>query len=230
MPPATDTPTPAAVLTELERMGTAQNRKIYRRHGVKGDLFGVSYANLKTLRKRIRSDHALAQALWASGNHDARVLATMIADPRQADAALIDAWAADLDNYVITDAFSGFVGRTALARDRMHTWIDTDHEWIASCGWNLLAGLALRDTTADDAFFLPFLDRIERDVHTARNRVRYAMNNALIAIGIRNDALEQTATEAARRIGTVTVDHGETGCKTPDAVAYIRRVRAHKKR
>jgi hypothetical protein len=47
------------------------------------------------------------------------------------------------------------------------------------------------------------------------------MNMALIAIGLRSPALRKAATEAARRIGPVEVDHGDTGCKTPDAIAYI---------
>lgn len=222
--------TAAAVLAELEQVGTAQNRKVYRRHGVREPLFGVSYANLKALRKRLRTDHPLALALWASGNHDARVLAAMIADPARSDTVLLDAWADDLDNYVLTDAFSGYVGRTPLAEATMHAWLDAGDEWRTTTAWNLLAGLALRNADRDDAFFLPFLDRIEREIHAARNRVRYAMNNALIAIGIRNDALEQAAVSAAGHIGPVQVDHGETGCKTPDAIPYIRRARARKKR
>ncbi|HBY07660.1 MAG TPA: DNA alkylation repair protein, partial [Chloroflexi bacterium] len=63
----------------LETMGTAQNRKIYARHGVGENMFGVSVANLKTLKKQIKKDHTLALQLWSSGNHDARYLATMIA-------------------------------------------------------------------------------------------------------------------------------------------------------
>jgi hypothetical protein len=35
---------------------------------------------------------------------------------------------------------------------------------------------------------------------------------------------------AAQRIGAVEVDHGETGCKTPDAAAYIAKARAHRRR
>jgi hypothetical protein len=51
----------------------------------------------------------------------------------------------------------------------------------------------------------------------------------LIAIGIRNSALEKKALAAARQIGKVAVDHGETGCKTPDATAYIQKARARKR-
>ena len=67
-------------LAALRKAGTAQNVKVYGRHGVKGDAFGVSYAELGRLHKTIGTDHGLARALWATGNHDARVLATMIAD------------------------------------------------------------------------------------------------------------------------------------------------------
>jgi 3-methyladenine DNA glycosylase AlkD len=79
------------LLRELESAGTAQNRKIYARHGVKRPTFGVSFANLHALAKRINLDHGLGRELWASGNYAARILATMIADPRQADDAVIGA-------------------------------------------------------------------------------------------------------------------------------------------
>ena len=71
------------VMQRLKRDGTAQNRKVYSRHGVQEPMFGVSYANLDKLRKQIKVDHELALKLWASGNHDAKVLATMIADPNR---------------------------------------------------------------------------------------------------------------------------------------------------
>jgi hypothetical protein len=56
------------------------------------------------------------------------------------------------------------------------------------------------------------------------------MNNALINIGVRSSALQKKAIAAAKRIGKVEVDHGETGCKTPDAVAYIKKTVAHRKK
>ncbi len=213
------------VLAELKKLGTEQNRKIYRRHGVSGEQHGVSYAHLKQLKKRLKTDHALALRLWASGNHDARVLATFVADPKQADEQLLDAWAADLDSYPLTDAFSAFAARTALARRKMEQWTASDEEWTGQAGWDLLAHLATREDALPDAFFEPYLATVERGIHTRKNRVRHAMNNALIAIGVRSDALEQKALAVARKIGTVEVDHGQTSCKTPDAAAYIRKTR-----
>jgi 3-methyladenine DNA glycosylase AlkD len=217
------------VLAELEALGTAQNRKIYTRHGVGVDQYGVSYANLKKLRKKIKVDHTLAQQLWASGIHDARVLATMIADPKQANDVQLEAWAADLSNYVITDAFTGFVAKTEMIGSKMSEWTGSEGEWIGQAGWQLLAHLALHDVALPDAFFEPWLETIEQEIHARKNRVRYAMNNALIAIGGRNEALAKTAIAAAGRIGEVDVDHGETNCKTPDAATYIRKMREREK-
>ncbi|RMH69917.1 MAG: DNA alkylation repair protein [Gemmatimonadetes bacterium] len=214
----------------LEAAGTAQNRKVYQRHGVPEPVFGVSYANLDKLKKQIKVDHALATALWASGNHDARVLATKIADPQQADDTLLDQWVTDLNNYVICDALSAYVAKTALAQTKMEQWVLAEEEWIGSTGWNVLAHLAMKDKKLPDAYFEAYLPQIEARIHQSKNRIRYAMNGALIALGLRSDALAEKAIAVAERIGTVAVDHGETGCKTPSAVEYIQKGRARKKK
>jgi hypothetical protein len=56
------------------------------------------------------------------------------------------------------------------------------------------------------------------------------MNGALIAIGLRNPAMEKRAVDIAKKIGRVVVDHGETACKTPDAIEYIKKTKAHREK
>lgn len=214
-------------MARLEALGTEQNRKIYPRHGARPPMFGVSYADLGKLKKQIKIDHELALALWETGNHDARILATMIFDPRRADDAMLDRWAEVVDNKPLTDAFINVAAAAPNLQTNMARWIDADHEWLESLGWGLLSQLANREPALPDSFFEPYIARIERDIHGAKNWVRYAMNFTLIAIGSRSDALEAAATAAAARIGKVQVDHGQTGCKTPEAAGYIRKTRAH---
>jgi len=217
-------------MAALEAAGSAQARKTYTRHGVGANQFGVSYAVLGALVKKIKTDHALAEALWATGNHDALVLATMIADPAAATRRLLDAWARTLDNYVIADAFARYAGRTPVARDRAEAWAASAGEWIGRAGWLTLANLAREELELPDSYFLEQLATIEKEIHGRKNRVRDAMNSAVIAIGVRNEALRKAAVAAATRIGKVEVDHGETGCKTPDAAAYIEKTLAHRKK
>ena len=214
-------------MRKLESMGTEQNRKVFKRHGAGDNLYGVSFANLEKLRKQIQTDHKLAQQLWATGNTDARTLATMIASPAEATEKLLDEWVSSTDYYCLIDVFArNLAGKTPLARKKMDEWTRSKDEWIGRAGWHLLGGLAMNANGLPDSFFEPYLKKIEGAVHSAPNRTRDAMMGAVIAIGMRSDALEKKALASAKRIGKVEVDHGETGCKTPDAVAYIQKARA----
>ena len=217
----------ADTLRQLEAAGSAQTRKTYARHGITGKVFGVSYAVLGKLTKQIKRDHALALGLWDSGWHDARVLALMIADPQQADAALLRAWADDCENRALGCGLAKFAARVPAAEAVAAKWCADKRELVASAGWSLIAELAL-DSTLPDATFAALLKTIERDISQSANFVRYAMNSALIAIGCRNDQLEKLAVAAAKRIGKVEVDHGDTCCQTPDAVACIAKVKARR--
>jgi len=213
-------------LAELEALGTAQNRKVYPRHGVKGPLFGVSYANLRKVAKRLAPDSPLAQELWSSGNHDARVLATMVDDPSRVSVEMLRQRIGDVDSYVLADALAGLVGRTSLRDEMAREWTaDPRDEWAGAAGWSLVAAQALDANGAlPDDYFARRLIQIERHISGAANRARHSMNGALIAIGCRNPHLRRAAEEAARRIGKVQVDHGQTSCKTPEAIPYLAKV------
>jgi 3-methyladenine DNA glycosylase AlkD len=215
----------ATAVGRLEAAGTEQNRKVYRRHGARDPLYGVSFAVLDRLAKETGWDQALADGLWATGNYDARILACKVADPAAASEGALDAWLAGMDVYVLVDVFVGaLASRVPGVRERADRWAASDRDWTAQAGWDLYAQLALGDATLDDAFFLGLLERIEAAIGGAGNRTRHSMNGCLIAIGSRNEALRAAAEAAARRIGIVVVDHGQTGCKTPAAVPYIERV------
>jgi 3-methyladenine DNA glycosylase AlkD len=217
------------VMDRLHALGTEQNRKTYRRHGAAGELFGVSFANLNKLKKEIRTDHALARELWATGNYDARHLAIMLADPGAATEKELNSWVKDIGDYGVASCFSGFVAATPHARSRMEAWTGSAAEFVGQTGWDTLARMAMNDAALPDEYFERYLGTIEERIRTAKNRVRYSMNGALIAIGIRNEALRKKALAAARRIGKVTVDHGETECRTPEAGLYIEKAWARKK-
>ncbi|HDR7798261.1 TPA: DNA alkylation repair protein [Bacillus tropicus] len=220
------------VMQQLEEYGTEQNRKTYKNHGAKEPLFGVSFANLKLLKKKIKKDHDLAILLWETKNMDAMTLATMILDPKKVTTKLLNKWVQEVDYYCLMDVLMTAICTSPIAIERMGDWTKSDDEWIGRAGWSLLANIAIKNKTLQDDFFSPYLDEIKENIHNEKNRKREAMNSALIAIGIRNEDLERKAIEIAREIGKVQVDHGATSCKTPDAEPYIKkaRERAEKKK
>jgi 3-methyladenine DNA glycosylase AlkD len=225
-------------LAELEALGTEQNRKVYPRHGARQPVYGVPYADMYKLAKRWSGDQSLAVGLWASGVHDARVMATMIADPELTDGALLDSWLADVDNYGLAGAVAGLAVQTSVASAKAAEWRSSPDEWPSAAGWNATAILALQTESSHemrwasemlpDEYFAPLLETIERDLPSAPNRTRHEMNGALIAIGLRGPALREAALTVAARLGPVRVDHGQTGCKTPAAAPYIAKVLARR--
>lgn len=227
--------TKTEVMTALKAAGTAQTVKTYARHGIAGKAFGVRYADIYAFVKQIGPNQKLADQLWKTGVHDARVLATMIAEPEKMTAAAINEWVKTADNQLTLDSIAALAGRTKHARSCMDKWIKHKNEWIAAAGWHLLAGGCCGrpgqpPTFIDDepdSYFIKKLDHIEETIHGERNRVKHSMNGALIAIGMRSSELTKRAIAAATRIGKVEVDHGDTSCKTPDAVPYIKKAVAH---
>jgi 3-methyladenine DNA glycosylase AlkD len=213
------------VMRELESCGSEQTRRTYQRHGVAPPLFGVKYGDLDRIAKRVGRDHELAQELWASGNHDARVLACKIDDPPQVTVSQANAWARACENSVLTEAVAGVVADAPIAKDRSANWRDRHGEWIATAGWALVAICVARLGVFSDSECRALLRQIGKELPTRPNRVRYEMNMALIAIGLRGGALEDEALRVARKLGPVEVDHGQTSCVTPDAQEYIARAK-----
>ena len=217
----------AGVLRELQKAGSEQTRKIYRRHGATEPLFGVSYATLKVLVKRIGVDPEVARGLWASGNFDARTLALKVADPARMTAKELDRWLRESRCRILAGYVAMLAAEGPHAAARTTAWLASKDVAVRAAGWTLLAQRAMRDESTPDAAFGALLGRIERSIRETADVERLAMNAAVIAIGCRSATLRTSALAAAKRIGKVEVDPGDTECRVPDAAAYIRKTWAH---
>jgi 3-methyladenine DNA glycosylase AlkD len=217
------------VLIKLKKRGKPKTAEIYRRHGATGEVWGVSFADLDTFKKQIKNDHNMAQSLWKSGALDPRTLALMIADPATLTPAEADEWLAQASADVLLGYLAQLVARTSFARDKLQVWAQSDEDFPRTTGYTLLSVLLAAEKISD-VEARRYLNIIESTIRDSPNRARLAMNRALIAIGTHKPALKKDAIAAARRIGKVEVDHGQTGCKTPDAEAYIKKAKARPKK
>ncbi len=206
-------------MAALERAGSEQARKLYARHGAKEPMFGVGYAALYALQKQIGVDQELAERLWDTGNHDARVLATLVADGSAITAAKLNRWRRAADHRFLAMAFAAFAARSRVGLECALQWIDGAGEFEQAAGWATLAGLATSRAVGDGTFAV-LLPRLQRVMHELPNYARSAANNCVIAIGSR-PALTAAAMAVAKGVGRVEVDHGDSNCKTPVATEYI---------
>lgn len=220
--------TASQVMTSLKKLGSAQTRKIYARHGAPEEsLFGVKVSDLKKIAKQIKGDQQLALDLYDTGNSDAMYLAGMVADGQQMTKRQLDAWAKGATWYMISDhAVAGVAAESPHGRDLALKWMKSKKPLIASAGWTTYSLLlaTLPDDQLDRDEIGELIDRAVAEVHTAPGRVAYAMNGFVISVGCYVKPMLRKAKAAAKKIGAVQVDMGETDCKTPLATDYIAKV------
>ena len=215
------------VMEELERKGSEKTRRTYARHGIDIPMFGVSVADLKTVAKRIRGNQALAMQLYDTGNYDAMYLAGMVADGSQMSKQQLERWA----NTAGCDTLAAYTvtwvaTESPFARELAVKWINSKKDNIAVCGWSTYAGIVATtlDTELDLDEIKGLVERVVSEIHDAPNKVRYAMNQFVIAVGGYVKPLLQHAKKAAKTIGAVSVDMGDTACKVPRALEYIEKI------
>ena len=218
-------------MAALEAAGTEQTRKTYLRHGASEPLFGVKFGDLRPLGKKIGTDQALAEQLWASGNADARLLACMVADPAEVSEAELDAWLEDIDNYFLVDVFvAEIASRTPGRLARAERWIASDRDRTAQAGWDLMNYVALSDEEVPDDFFEAQLAIIAGRIEDYGNWTRRSASNTITGIGLRNDDLEAAARKTAAEMGEVEFDPGQTSCVMPDPIEYLEKTKAYRAR
>ena len=215
------------VLSQLEAFGDERTKKILMNQGAKAPLFGVKVADLKKILKQTKKNHELSLVLYNTGNSDAMYLAGLMADEKQITKEQLIEWVKKaywpyLSEYTVP----WVAAETEFGFDLGMSWIDAEEENIAAAGWSTLASYAAvnQDENLDIELYDQLLDRAEKEIHDAKNRVRYTMNGFVIATATYIKALTEKATKVAENIGVVKVDMNGTACKVPLAKDYIQKV------
>jgi 3-methyladenine DNA glycosylase AlkD len=192
----------ASVIAELKKMACPENAAGMARFGIRVEhALGISVPALRALTKTVGMDHSLALALWSSGIHEARILASMIDDPLQATSSQLDRWVKDFDSWDVCDQVcDNLFGKTRYAARKAVIWAGRKPEFVRRAGFTLMAVLAWHDARAENELFIDFLRIIEQGSDDDRNFVKKAVNWALRNIGKRNRALYRAAIATARRI------------------------------
>jgi 3-methyladenine DNA glycosylase AlkD len=163
--------------------------------------FGVSIAVLRPIARRHKGDHALAAALWATGFHEARLLAVFIDDPKEVTPEQMDAWAGAFDSWDLCDqACSNLFVRTPVVEAKIAAWAEDDREFVRRAAFSLLAAYTVHGKRIADERFAAFLPLIERHATDPRNYVKKAVNWALRQIGKHSLALHGPALALADKL------------------------------
>jgi 3-methyladenine DNA glycosylase AlkD len=190
------------IIANLKQLANAQSVEGLARFGIRpAQAFGISIPTLRKMAKEIGRNQALALALWVSGIHEARILASMIAEPQLVSAELMEEWVNDFDSWDVCDQVCGnLFDKTPYAYQKATEWCQQEKEFVRRAGFVMMAELAVHDKQAHDEAFLQFFPLIKQYAGDERNFVKKAVNWALRQIGKRNSHLRTVALECAYEI------------------------------
>lgn len=220
--------TAAALIAQLEPLGTESYRRILRNHGAKDPLLGVKVEELKKFQRKIKKDYQLALDLFQTGIYDAQYLAGLIADETRMTQRDLRRWLATGNSIVLCGTVVAWIAaESAHGPELALEWIESADENTAQTGWATLGSLIAitGDTRVDRARLTALLRRVGKTIHQQPNRVRYTMNGFVIGVGIYVPELTELAIQIGKTIGPVTVDMGDTACVVPFPPAYIEKAK-----
>jgi len=188
-------------MRQLNALANPDNVAGQQRFGIRGEkMLGTSIYDLRKIAKGVR-DHELAAKLWASGVHDARLLATMVDDPQMVTQEQMNAWAEDFDSWDICDQATDnlFIHVNGIL-EMIPLWAEREEEYVRRAAFATIAAIAWNGKQYPDEVVAQFLPLIEKHAGDERNFVKKAVNWALRNIGKKRPGLLLQAVACARRL------------------------------
>ncbi len=210
-------------LKRLEALGNEKVRARNRKRGAGDDQFGVQLGDLRKVAAKIQRDHALALALWETGNLDARLLAVLVLEPQRLSGAELDGMVRSATVAQLADWLNSYVvkehpDKEALRAKWMAPMADQD-PWAARAGWSLTSE---RIGKSPQGLDLPaLLDRIAAEMGSAAPEVQWTMNFCLAGIGIHFPEHRKRALAIGERLGVFRDYPVSKGCTSPFAPIWI---------
>lgn len=194
--------TSTEILNRLKELGSEENKKGMSKFGINVEnAYGVNVQDIRTIAKEIGVDHSLAMELWKTKNHEARILATIIAEPAAFSSNELDDWAEDVNSWDLCDQFSNnLVYHTPFAMEKILMWSISDEPFVKRAGFATMANYALKHPDLREKDVDGFFGLIMNECWDKRNYVRKAVSWALRNIGKRSLHYNRKAVKIAKQM------------------------------
>jgi len=164
----------------------------------------VRIGDMKKIQKRVKMDYQLALDLYDTGIADAMYLAGLIADDARMTRKDLQKWVKGANCVWVAEYTVPWVASAGPhGREMALKWIESKDETIASAGWQTYSSMVAikEDADLDLAEIKSLLQRVAKSIHQQPNRVKYMMNNFVIAVACFVKPLHKLAVDAAKGIG-----------------------------
>jgi len=210
-------------LAQLKALGNEKVRAQNRKNGAGDNQFGVLHGDIRKLAAKIKSDHALALALWKTGNIDAQLLAILLINPKKLTSDELEQMVQSVDFSQVADWLNSYVVKKHADKEALRQrWMENDDPWKARAGWALTSERINKDA---DGLDLPaLLDRIESEMGDAPPETQWTMNFCLAGIGIHFPKHRKRAIAIGEALGIYRDYPVPKGCTSPFAPIWIKEI------
>ena len=127
-------------MKKLESLGNEKTRAQNAKQGASDRQFGVKLGDIRKVAKEIKTNHALALELWATGNEDARFLALLVLKPRELSADELDAMVRAATFTRVADWLNSYVVRKHPTKEELRLrWMADDDPMAGRSGWDTIS-------------------------------------------------------------------------------------------
>jgi 3-methyladenine DNA glycosylase AlkD len=189
------------ILSTLKSMASSDHFDKLKRFGInQKTALGVQIPAIRNLAKSIGVNSELATQLLTSNIHEAKILASIIDDPKQLTEEKVEQYISRFDSWDVCDQTCNLLQRSVFSEKLIFSLYNDNEEFRKRTAFVIICSSAVHNKKAPNNQFLDYLELIEKEAWDERNFVRKAVNWALRQIGKRNIFLHQKAIECAERI------------------------------
>lgn len=191
-----------AILKELETMGDPNVKAIKETFAIAPqNTYGIFLKDLNGLAKKIGKNDSLAIQLFDTGIYEARLLTSMLFNPKNLTEALMDHWVAAFDTWEICDTTCmNCFGKSRFAVKKAFEWAESEPEFQKRAGFVCMVQYAFTNKDAPNEEIRQFFPVMLKHANDERTYVMKGINWALRQVGKRNKDLYAEAIEAAHEI------------------------------
>lgn len=210
----------AEIMAELEGLGDAKVCRVAIREGAGENQFGVKLGDLRTLAKKLKTNHPLALELWQTGNLDAQLVGVLMLRPQELSVKEIDRMVKEATVIQLADWLNSYVVKNHPQKERLRQeWMMGGDPMTSRAAWSLTADLVAKSSGSLELSAL--LDRIDDEISTAPEPVQWTMNSTLAAIGIHHPEHRERALAIGEKHGIYRDYPVSKGCTSPFAPIWI---------
>lgn len=208
------------ILRELKAHSNEKVFQMNKKNGAHDNQFGVKLGDIRAIANKIKTNHALGLELWATGNIEARLLATLIMIPKHLTIDELDKMVRSITFTYESEWFYSYIIKQHPDKEELRKiWLTSTNPMAARLWWSLTSGRIAREP--DGINIKALLDRIETAMPAAAPEVQWTMNSALANIGINHPAYRERALAIGEKLGIYRDYPVSKGCTSPFAPIWI---------